>query len=159
MTRNNGFNLKEGRFKLDARQKFTQRVAKHWNTFPTGTRCLITENVQGWMGPWKTWFSGWHPCLCHGPLNWLTFKDPSNQNYSMILWLYYIHNMTFRIIFKQNCDLKYESDVWKETLVKTLQVVMREIGCLGPDPALLFPIFSLVSGESPPKMSVSHHRL
>ena len=78
-TRGYGFNLKEGRFRLDIRKKFfTVRVVKHWNRLPTEVAdapSLETFKVrldgalsnlnQLKMSP-----------LIAGVLDWLMFKGP-----------------------------------------------------------------------------------
>ena len=50
-TRGKGFNLKEGRFKLDIRKKmFTTRMVRHWYRLPrevVGTPSLETFKVRG----------------------------------------------------------------------------------------------------------------
>ncbi|KFQ27539.1 hypothetical protein N331_03205, partial [Merops nubicus] len=42
-----GFNLKEGRFRLEARKTFfTIRVMKHWNRLPSGVVGVSTLDVS-----------------------------------------------------------------------------------------------------------------
>lgn len=64
-TKDSGFQLKEGMFRVDITKKFfTVRVVRHWNRLPrepVGAHHLNSSR-SGWMGLWATW-STWEVSL------------------------------------------------------------------------------------------------
>lgn len=80
----NGFELKEGRFRLDIRKMcFPRRVMKHWHRLPRDM--VNVPSLKKCLG--QSECNSEHPCpLKEGWTRW-HLKVHSNTNYSMILWL------------------------------------------------------------------------
>lgn len=90
-TQANGFKLKEGRLRLDIRNKFfSVRVIKHRNKLPEKLpreEPVVQRNCgqlshprkssrRGWMDLRTDWSSGRHPCPRQGRWNYRVFKGP-----------------------------------------------------------------------------------
>lgn len=89
-TRDDDFEVKEGRFRLEMRKiYFTMRMVEHWNRLPRGVvdaPLLGTFKVR-MDEVWGTWF-GWRcPCWLQGHWTRWPINVASNPNYFMILWL------------------------------------------------------------------------
>ena len=65
-TRENGYKLKEGKFRLDIRKTlFIQKVVRHWNKLPR--EAVDVPSLEAFKtrldGPWATWAGEWQHCL------------------------------------------------------------------------------------------------
>ena len=99
-SRGNGFELKEGRFRLDIRENLLQRG---W--WGTGISCpvmwLMTHawkhSRSGGVRPWATWSSCGCPCSRKGSWTWWSSEVSSNSKDSMILRFYILYWRYFKI--------------------------------------------------------------
>ena len=87
-TRENGFELKEGRFKLDIRKKFfTVRVVRPWNRLPRAAVAAPSLEVLKARldGAGSNWSSGRCPCPWQASWTRAPLQVSSNPNHSMSL--------------------------------------------------------------------------
>lgn len=74
----------DGRFRLDVKKNFTQRVVKNEQVVQRDCACTSLKGQVG-CGPDEPHPSEWHPCPWQRHWDFMILKVPSNPNHSIIL--------------------------------------------------------------------------